>query len=447
MQGQMIFRDSIFALSSGRLPAGVAVVRMSGPHTRAAIAMMTGSLPRPRDMRFGEIRESGGVVLDRGLTVFFPGPASFTGEDSAEFHLHGGRAVVAAVLAALGQMDGFRHAEPGEFSRRAFLNGKIDLTGTEALADLVTSETEAQRRFALNNAAGAQRELYNGWRGRIIHARAMIEAELDFADESDVPGSVSEKVWEDVGLLIVEMDRHIGSYKRSEIIRDGYRVVILGAPNAGKSSLLNALAGRDVAIVNEEPGTTRDLVEVTLDLDGVKVSVVDTAGVREGAGQVEAIGIARALEAAAAADLVLYLEDASAPVEFGGFETAADRLAIGTKSDLLGMDFESGTASRHDLVISAKSGRGVAELLELVSERAAAAVGGLGDVLPSRLRHVELVKACKASLALAASGTQAGLELRAEDLRAASDSLGRIVGAVDVEDLLDTIFSSFCIGK
>ena len=234
MHGQMIFPDSIFALSSGRLPSGVAVVRLSGRHTREALMTMTGSVPQPRVMRFGSVGDADGNPLDQGLVVFFPGPASFTGEDSCEFHLHGGRAVVAAVLEAVGAIPGFRHAEAGEFSRRAFLNGKIDLTGAEALSDLVSSETEAQRRFALANAGGKQSELYAGWRRRIVHARAMIEAELDFSDQEDVPGSVSDQVWSDMRRMIGEMETHIASYHRAEMIRDGFKVVILGAPNVWK---------------------------------------------------------------------------------------------------------------------------------------------------------------------------------------------------------------------
>jgi tRNA modification GTPase len=442
MQRQMLFRDSIYALSSGRLPSGVAVVRLSGPHTRSALVAMAGSVPPPRVMRFGVIRRPEGVLLDKGLAVFFPAPGSFTGEDSCEFHLHGGRAVVAAVLEAVGAVEGFRHAEPGEFSRRAFLNGKIDLTGAEALSDLVSAETEAQRRFALVNASGAQSELYRDWRLRIIQARAMIEAELDFSDQEDVPGSVSDVVWARMHATIDEIDRHISSYRRAEILRDGYKVVILGAPNAGKSSLLNALAGRDVAIVTDEPGTTRDLVEVTLDLDGIRTTIVDTAGIREAAGKVEAIGIARAIESAASADLVLELCDLTDPAEGAAPGGGTDRIVIGTKSDLL----NGGTPAACDFVISTKTESGLAELLAEIGRRAAAAAGGLSDVLPSRLRHVELLRQSMAALKEATRGDRP-LELRAEDLRRAGDSLGRIAGNVDVEDLLDAIFSTFCIGK
>ncbi len=440
----MIFRESIYALSSGRLPAGVAVVRLSGPHTRSALDVLTGSIPPPRVLRRCAIRAGNGGVLDQGLAVFFPGPASFTGEDCCELHLHGGRAVVAAALDAIGRIEGFRHAEAGEFSRRAFLNGKIDLTGAEALADLVSAETEAQRRFALLNVSGAQCELYGKWRSRIIHARAMIEAELDFADQDDVPGSVSNAVWADVRAMIAEIRGHVASYRRAEIIREGYKVVIIGPPNAGKSSLLNALAGRDVAIVTDEPGTTRDLVEVTLDLDGIKVTVIDTAGIREQAGRVEAIGIERALQSAESADFVLQLEEITAPTHSRIVASASNYLRVGTKSDLLS---GAGAAGAYDLAVSTRTGAGLSELLEAISERAAAAAGGMGEALPSRLRHVELLRRCCEELERAVGQPPSALELSAEDLRKASESLGRIVGAVDVEDLLDTIFSAFCIGK
>lgn len=445
MQGQMIFPDSIYALSSGRLPAGVAVVRVSGRHTRAAVTALTGSVPRPRFMRLGPIFDAAGQILDRGLTVFFPGPASYTGEDSCEFHLHGGRAVVGAVLAALEVLEGLRHAEPGEFSRRAFLNGKVDLTGVEAISDLVSAETEAQRRFALANASGAQQDLYSRWRQIIVHARAMIEAELDFSDQEDVPGSISAQIWKDIGALIGEIESHLASYRRAEIIRDGYTVVILGAPNAGKSSLLNALARREVAIVTDEPGTTRDLVEVALDLEGIKVTVVDTAGIRETQGKVEAIGIAKALAAAERADLVLRLRDLSEDEVDTLPASEVPVVDVGNKLDLLSGGAPVGL--RPQFPISTLTGEGISALVDELQSRAKAAAGDMGDVMPSRQRHIALLGECLAALEHASREDGRALELRAEDLRSAGNSLGRIAGTVDVEDMLDTIFSKFCIGK
>ncbi|RWG58640.1 MAG: tRNA uridine-5-carboxymethylaminomethyl(34) synthesis GTPase MnmE [Mesorhizobium sp.] len=433
-------KESIVALSSGRLPAGIAVIRISGPKTRFVLETIAGGGIKGRFATLRKLMASDGSVIDHGLVVFFPGPSSFTGEDVGEFHVHGSRAVAAKMLETLTGFAGVRHAQPGEFTRRAFLNGKLDLVETEALADLVNAETEAQRRFAVRNAEGAQSELYSGWRRRLIHARAMIEAEIDFADEEDVPGSVSKAVWTDVAAMADEIERHIQGFKSAEIIRDGFEVVILGAPNAGKSSLFNALAQREAAIVTDEPGTTRDLLEVVLDLHGMRVRVVDTAGLREAAGKVETIGIERARAKAGGADLVLLLEDMVDPQPVGAVPTGVPLLRIGTKTDLMGA-----RRGAYDVAISSKEGTGISELLDEIAGRAAAAVGGAGEILPSRLRHIELLEEAKDFLSAALSGQS--LELRAEELRVATDRLGRIIGAVDVEDMLDVIFSQFCIGK
>ncbi|QKC87818.1 tRNA uridine-5-carboxymethylaminomethyl(34) synthesis GTPase MnmE [Mesorhizobium sp. NZP2234] len=443
----MISGDSIVALSSGRLPAGVAVLRISGPQTRFVVETIAGGMVKARAAVLRRFRAPDGSVLDSGLVVFFPGPASFTGEDVAEFHVHGGRAVVARMLEAIVAFDGVRHAEPGEFTRRAFLNGKVDLVETEALADLVNAETEAQRRFAIQNAEGAQSELYLGWRRRLIHARAMIEAEIDFADEDDVPGSVSDTVWSDVRAMIAEIDRHVAGFRTAEIIRDGFEVVILGAPNAGKSSLFNALARRDAAIVTDEPGTTRDLLEVLLDLDGMRVRLTDTAGLRDAPGKVEAIGIEKARAKADRADLLLLLEDIQSLGDVGPLPGTAALLRVGTKVDLLDEQAAREAAGRYDVVISAVKGTGVEALLSEIGRRAAEAAGDIGDVLPSRLRHVELLGEANCHLLRATDNGAAGQELRAEELRLAADRLGRIVGAIDVEDMLDVIFGQFCIGK
>ncbi|WP_378946424.1 tRNA uridine-5-carboxymethylaminomethyl(34) synthesis GTPase MnmE [Mesorhizobium sp. ANAO-SY3R2] len=442
----MLFTDSIAALSSGHLPSGVAIIRISGPQVRFAIEMIAGKLPAPRRAHYGPLLGRNGELLDHGLTLFFPGPNSFTGEDCGEFQVHGGRAVVTALLAEIGQISGFRQAEPGEFTKRAFVNGKMDLLEAEALADLINAETEAQRQFAVLNSSGAQSELYKAWRQRLIHSRAMIEAEMDFADEADVPGSVSTVVWQDVAALISEVQQHIKGYDKAEMIRDGFDVVILGAPNAGKSSLLNTLIRREAAIVTDEPGTTRDLVEAVLDLDGLKVRITDTAGLREPGGKVEAIGIARARERASSADLVLYLEDMTGPRDEISLPGDLTALLVGTKLDrraaITGQERE-----RYTLQISKATGENVDTLLELIGSRARAAAGQRGEVLPSRLRHVELLNAALQHLNDALEAHHEALELRAEDLRLASDRIGRLSGAVDVEDLLDVIFSQFCIGK
>ena len=435
----MTSKDSIVALSSGRLPAGIAVIRVSGPETRFVVETIAGSV-KDRFTTLRKLKAADGSTIDHGLVLFFPGPGSFTGEDVAEFQVHGSRAVAAKMLETITSFEGVRHAEPGEFTRRAFLNGKLDLVETEALADLVNAETEAQRRFAVRNAGGAQSALYASWRQRLIHARAMIEAEIDFADEDDVPGSVSDAVWSDVAMMIDEIGRHLRGFKAAEIIRDGFEIVIVGAPNAGKSSLFNALARREAAIVTDEPGTTRDLLEVVLDVNGMMIRVVDTAGLRDAAGKVEAIGIERARARAGEADLVLLLEDIANPLPAVDIPADVPLLRIGTKADL-------GATSLHeyDLAISSTTGAGLSMLLDEIGRRAASAIGDAGDVLPSRLRHVELLAEAQDFLSAAAMGLSQ--ELRAEELRLAADRLGQITGAVDVEDLLDVIFSQFCIGK
>ncbi|TPM51550.1 tRNA uridine-5-carboxymethylaminomethyl(34) synthesis GTPase MnmE [Mesorhizobium sp. B2-2-3] len=443
----MISADTIVALSSGRLPSGVAVIRISGPKTRFVVETIASGMVKGRVASLRKLRAPDGGVLDSGLVIFFPGPGSFTGEDVAEFQVHGGRAVVARLLETIAGFEGVRHAEAGEFTRRAFLNGKVDLVRTEALADLVNAETEAQRRFAVQNAEGAQAELYLSWRRRLIHARAMIEAEIDFADEDDIPGSVSDTVWSDVSAMIGEIERHIAGFRAGEIIRDGFEVVILGAPNAGKSSLFNALARRDAAIVTDEPGTTRDLLEIVLDLEGLRVRLTDTAGLRDAAGKVEAIGIEKARAKAHGADLLLILEDMADPHPVALPREGIATLRVGTKLDLVQERAPAGLTGGYDRVISTKNGTGVTELLAEIARLAAAQVGEAGDILPSRLRHVELLGEANRFLLRATESPDAGQELRAEDLRLAADRLGRIVGAVDVEDMLDVIFSQFCIGK
>lgn len=441
--------DTIFALASGLTPSGVAVIRLSGGSALEAVRVMAGSVPEPRIATLRTLRGPDGAVLDRGLVLCFPAPRSFTGEDCAELHLHGGRAVVAKTLEILMSLPSMRMAEPGEFTRRAFLNGKLDLVEVEALSDLIAAETEAQRQFAVENSGASQSALYASWRERLLHARAMIEAELDFADEGDVPGSVSDQVWSDMRRLTGEMAEHVAGFSKAEIIREGFRVVLAGPPNAGKSSLLNALAQRDVAIVSDEPGTTRDVLEVALDLGGIKVIVSDTAGLREDAAGVEAIGIARTLEQMRSADLVVamraYGEDPRAepaiPEELT--DTSAQTITrVTSKIDLAGKDAIGATG----LLVSSKTGHGLPELLEFLRARAISAADRAGDILPSRLRHVESFRLAMGHLSDASNGAHA-LELRAEALRLADRAVGRVIGAADPEELLGAIFSQFCIGK
>jgi tRNA modification GTPase len=431
--------DTIFAVSSGPPVAGVAVIRLSGSHAAEAVESLAGNVPPPRIASLRRLRDGSGALLDTGLVLYFPGPASYTGEDCAEFHVHGGRAVVSAVLDALREIPGLRPAEAGEFTRRAFLSGKLDLTEAEALADLLAAETDAQRRFALENGSGKHARLYDGWRAGLLKARARIEAYLDFSEEEDVAQIDGGSLAESLDAIRQEIEAHAGSFRRAEIIRSGFRVVILGAPNAGKSSLLNALAARDVAIVSEEAGTTRDLVEVALDIDGMKVVLTDTAGLREEAGTVERLGIERALRQAEEADLVLLLQDMTNPVRTkapGGKRT----LRVGSKADLMGPQ----TGSGYDLIVSAANGRGLPELLELFREQAFENAPS-SELVPFRPRHVAVLMRCSDHLRRAAGNLPA--ELRAEELRMAADELGRLTGVIDTEEVLGTIFSTFCIGK
>ena len=304
--------DTIFALSSGHGRAGVAVIRVSGPNAGIVIDRMASPRPKPRFAAFRTITDPGsGEVLDQALVLWFPAPKSETGEDMAELQVHGGRAVVAGVFEAIGGIEGCRLAEPGEFARRAFENGKLDLTGVEGLADLIDAETAAQRRQALRQADGALARLYGGWRADLIEALALLEAAIDFSDEGDVARDAEAMSRERFAALRDAIARHLDDGHRGELVRDGFQVVLAGAPNSGKSSLLNALARRDVAIVSEEAGTTRDIIEVKLDLEGLPVVVSDTAGIREAAGKVEQEGIRRALQRAGQADLVVWLVDAS----------------------------------------------------------------------------------------------------------------------------------------
>ncbi len=439
----LTMQDTIFALSSGSTHAGVAIIRLSGPKSRFALETMTGRQGQERCLVLNNICSSDGELLDHGMTVWFAGPASFTGEDCAEFHLHGSRAVVHDVIDALSRMEGFRPAEPGEFTMRAFQNGKIDLTSSEALADLIDAETAEQRRFALNNYGHGHNDLYEKWRRSIIEALAEMTAEIDFVDEADVEDRLDRDRFSKLRKLADEIDSHMKRFRAGEIIREGYRIVIVGRPNAGKSSLLNRLAERDVAIVTDIPGTTRDLLEVSLDLNGRKVTVLDTAGIWDSDNPVEEIGIDRALEAAKHADLVIHLVDASCPgdgLEFEDFDVPV--LVIGNKSDVAGPNVDN----RFDELISAKDGTGFDRLLERVNQCVVEAVSAEGPI-PFRQRHMPLLGEAHRNLVEMLDDKSQLIEIRAECLRSAAHHIGRITGRVDVEDILDVIFSRFCIGK
>jgi tRNA modification GTPase len=438
---------TIFALSSGRLPAAIAVVRISGPHTRAGLEALIATLPAPRRAGLRKLRHPRTRdVLDEALVLWFPGPNTETGEDMAELHLHGGRAVVAAIMDVLARVPGLRPAEAGEFTRRAFENGRLDLTAVEGLADLVFAETEAQRAQAMRQFQGLLGGRAESWRARLIGALALIEARIDFSDEADVPDDLIAPALQAARELIEEIDETLHDAHRGERLREGLVVAIAGPPNAGKSSLLNRLARREAAIVSPHAGTTRDVIEVHLDLGGYPVTLLDTAGIRESDDPVEQEGVRRARARAEAADLVLWVEEA------GG--TRAERrselknqLYVQNKVDLVDSDSKQLLEPPEGFEISAIVGTGVDRLVAALADFARDALGSGEPVLVTRQRHrVNLQEALDAlRRGVAVEGAQE--ELVAEELRLAARALGRLTGRVDVEDILDVIFRDFCIGK
>lgn len=446
--------STIYALSSGQGRAGVAVIRISGPSAREVLDRMAGPCPPTRRAAFRKIIDPAtGELLDAALVLYFAGPSSETGEDIAELQLHGSPAVIRSVFRVLEAIPGCRMAEPGEFARRAFLNGKIDLTAAEGLADLIDAETDAQRRQALTHAGGAFARLCDGWRQRLLEARALAEAAIDFSDESDVADNVLAQARAVVAPLLAEIEEvHSGAH-RGEIVRDGFQVVLAGAPNAGKSSLLNLLARRDVAIVSAEPGTTRDIIEVRLDLGGYAVVVADTAGLRDEGGAVEQEGMRRTRARARDADLIVWLADAQCliwPTE----ELLVDApavLYVANKIDLADLPpipTLDGSSPDSALRISVLTGEGVPDLVERLARAVETRVAGtVSATLPTQERHRRALASCVEALTCSLVQTKTEPELIAEDLRLAADALGRMTGRIDAEDVLGEIFGRFCIGK
>ncbi len=437
-------QDTIFALSSGRPPAAIAVVRLSGPHAGTALTGLIGRLPQARQAALARVRDPrSGELIDEALALWFPGPKSETGEDVAELQLHGGHAVIAATLAALGSIEGLRLAEPGEFTRRAFGNGQLDLTAVEGLADLIAAETEAQRRQAFQHLKGLLGGKAEEWRRRLIEVLALVEAQIDFSDEGDVPDDLVTPALTKVRALAAEIDAALAQGTRGERIREGFTVAIAGPPNAGKSTLLNRIARREAAIVSPHAGTTRDVIELHLDLDGYPVTLLDTAGIRETDDPVEQEGVRRARDRAAGADLVLWVTDVAAPV------LPPDALGdsvwvLQNKADLVGRNVDIKGSGPQSFAISARDGLGMDTFLVALGGEAAGALGG-ESALITRARHRQALAETSIALARAASETRE--DILAEELRLATRSLGRLTGRVDVEDILDVIFRDFCIGK
>jgi tRNA modification GTPase len=426
--------DTIFALATAQGKAGVAVVRLSGPFAHQCALKFCSSLPEPRGSALRHIRV-GTDVLDHALVLRFDAPASFTGEDCVEFQLHGSTAVVSAVLKALSQVDGLRLAEPGEFTRRALENGRLDLTQVEGLADLIDAETEEQRKQAQRILAGDLGNLADKWRRDLIRAASLIEATIDFADE-DVPTDVTPEVNALLASVLKDMQRHVDGVNIAERIRLGFEVAIVGQPNVGKSTLLNALAGRDAAITSEFAGTTRDVIEVRMDLGGLPVTLLDTAGLRETTDVVEGIGIQRALDRARSADLRVFLTDGN---ENFGLSATGDDLTVRPKADTLD-DKTNAVSGRTGEGLDALVGR----IAKVLRDRS------LSVGLATRERHRTAILHAQGFLLSATSTLSLGpdqYDIAAEDLHSAIRALESLVGRVDVENLLDEIFASFCLGK
>ncbi len=436
----MVGDDTIYALASGVGPAGVAVIRVSGAAASRTIGALTGrEVPAPRCLTLRVLRDGAGEVLDRGMVAWFPGPESFTGEDVAEFQVHGGSSVVDGVLGALGRLADTRLAEPGEFTRRAFVNGKMDLTAAEGLADLVAARTAAQRRQALSQMGGSLAGVYEGWRGELVRALGWVEVGLDFSDEDVPENELHQQAVEILGAVRAQIARHLDDRRRGELVREGFRVAIVGPPNAGKSSLLNRMAGREVAIVSTRAGTTRDIIEVQLDLGGLPVTVCDTAGLRETEEDVEAEGVRRALKEADRAGVVVAVGSADTALpEAPG--RAAEPIRVWNKVDLQGRP-----AGAEGIEVSAMTGAGLDQLLGALEQAVRSRYGDWESPAVSRARHREALEGCLAALDRAVGGGSG--ELLAEDVRFAVGCLGKLVGRVDLDSVLDGVFAEFCIGK
>jgi len=462
----MADRSTIFALSSGRPPAAIAVIRISGPQAGLALERLTGRVPKPRQAALVRVREpSRGEAIDEALALWFPAPRSETGEDVAELQLHGGHAVIAGVLKALAAIEGCRMAEPGEFARRAFENGKLDLTAVEGLGDLIAAETPAQRRQAFRQLKGMIGDHAEAWRARLIEALALVEARIDFSDEADVPESLITPAAAIARSLRDEIAAALTDGHRGERLRDGLVVAIAGSPNVGKSTLFNRLARREAAIVSPYAGTTRDVIEVHLEIDGCPMTVMDTAGIRDSAEPVEQEGVRRARARAAEADLVLWVTDVSAGdptcAEPPQLTKGAPQWHIKNKIDLLrnrARGVATTRAKQHRkknecefvFSISAERGEGLDALFGALADFAKGYFGGVETSLVTRTRHrralEETIAALDRAFAEAASDNPRE-ELIAEELRQATSALGRLTGRIDVEDVLDKIFRDFCIGK
>jgi tRNA modification GTPase len=426
-----VLPDTIFALSSGRPPAAISVIRVSGPDAHAAGARLAGSLPEARTAAVRELRDPrSGELIDEALVLRFDSPASSTAEDIVEFQCHGGRAIVDALLAALGSVEGLRQAEPGEFTRRAFENGRIDLTEAEGLADLIEAETESQRKAALALAEGGLRKQIGLWQERLLALSARAERAIDYDEEDE---TLDRSLLHDCGALAEELAEWLGR-PRSELLKDGVRVVISGPPNVGKSSLINAIAGEERAIVTSVPGTTRDYIEVPLALGGIPVRLTDTAGLREPGDEVEAIGVTRAAQLVQAADIVVWLGEPSDAPDHPRL------IRVRSKADLPGRTNDL----QGEIAVSSLTGQGLVSLIQRIEQEARTILPGEDAIALNRRQAAHIAEAAEALRSAAAAHE---LAILAENVRLARGTFDRLTGHAGVEDLLDALFSRFCLGK
>lgn len=438
--------DTIFAPASAPGRAGVTIIRVSGPMTRRAFLEMAGTVPQPRQSTLRILRDEDGAPIDQALCLYFEGPVSFTGEDVAEFHIHGSPAVLSACLLRLSKIEDFRIAEPGEFTRRAFENGKLDLSAVEGLADLIDAETEIQRKQALRQLQGGLTRESDRWRASLIEVLALFDAELDFSDEADVEPQILNQARALLSNLASEMRAALTHASWGERVREGFVVLLAGPPNSGKSTLLNALAKRDAAIVSDRPGTTRDLIEVKLDLKGLPVLMIDSAGIRDAADEIENEGIRRTIEQAQRADMVLWLQ----PGQGDRMPPTRDILDAGRPViEVITQIDKGGIINEGAFSISAKTGQGmdllVSNLFEQLSQ---SGDQGRASALLTRERHRVAVEEALEFIDRAMNSVHGtGVELIAEEIRLAARAIGKITGNVSVDDILDRLFSSFCIGK
>ena len=435
--------DTIYSLASGALPSAIAIIRISGPQTLSIIASMTGLDPRPNHMYYTNLNTQNGELIDTVMMVFFKKPHSFTGEDSAEFFLHGSKPIINLFMEELAKFPGVRPSELGEYSRRSFYNGKMDLIEAESLADLYEAETEAQRKLSIKGTSKELSKLYNSWRNEILEAMAYITAELDFSQEEDIASLDNTAIWKKLENLANSITTHLSFAKTSDIIKNGYKVALIGKPNAGKSSLFNKICGKNTAIVTEIPGTTRDVIEGKLNLAGLDVFFFDTAGIRETEDKVEKIGVERSKEKIEEADLIFYLKDIN-DTENLELPNNKEIWQIYTKQDV---SRETSAIESNIFYTSIYNNESIENLKIALQNHIKHLLPEYGAMLPVKQRHIYLLQETINNLKEAIEKNYLPIEIRVEFIRNAANNIGQIIGKIDVENILDIIFSKFCVGK